>query len=190
MRQSEAIAQIFELCPDRRLVCANGLISRWASMSARDGQAFYMLGSMGLAPSIALGMALAKPDTPVGVIDGDGNLLMDASSLAAIGNAPVRDFVHFNLNNRSYSSTGGQPTVARFGLFERLSKAAGYDQSHLISSFEDLRNVCSRLGSGRVFCEITITEHDEFEPRRVALTCAEIARVVALTFEQNSERKG
>jgi len=68
-------------------VHANGYVSR-AGYAARDREeCFYMIGSMGLAASIGLGLALARPDRRVLVLDGDGNVLMNPGALASIGAA-------------------------------------------------------------------------------------------------------
>ena len=79
-----ALALAMPLLAGRAVVCANGFLSRWAHAALdRPGQ-FYMIGSMGLAPSIALGIALAQSGRGVAVIDGDGNVLMNLGTLARI----------------------------------------------------------------------------------------------------------
>ena len=71
-------------------VHANGYISRAACAARDDDGCFYMIGSMGLASSIGLGLALAQPARRVLVLDGDGNVLMNPGALASIAADPDR----------------------------------------------------------------------------------------------------
>jgi phosphonopyruvate decarboxylase len=76
---------------------------------------FYTWGSMGLASSIGLGLAMAKPDRPVVVLDGDGSLLMNLGSLATIGWRKPANLVVVVWDNESYATTGGQDTATKHG---------------------------------------------------------------------------
>src|SRR5437867_4718446 len=76
---------------------------------------FYTWGSMGLASSIGLGLALARPDVRVVVIDGDGSLLMNLGSLATIGLLHPPNLVVIVMDNEEYATTGGQPTPTAYG---------------------------------------------------------------------------
>jgi thiamine pyrophosphate-dependent acetolactate synthase large subunit-like protein len=76
---------------------------------------FYTWGSMGLASSIGLGLALARPDLRVFVLDGDGSLLMNLGSLATIGWAKPEGLVVVVWDNEEYGTTGGQPTATAHG---------------------------------------------------------------------------
>ncbi|MEM1342790.1 MAG: thiamine pyrophosphate-dependent enzyme, partial [Pseudomonadota bacterium] len=70
---------------------------------------FYMLGTMGLASSIGLGLALAQPK-PVIVIDGDGSVLTNLGTLPTIANNVANNYILMIIDNGSYGSTGDQPT--------------------------------------------------------------------------------
>lgn len=107
-------------------VCANGYISREAFALRDTPRAFYMLGSMGLASSIALGVALAKPELKVVALDGDGNLLMGLGALALIGAQQPPNLFHVCIDNGVYASTGNQPSVARQVCLEGIAREAGY----------------------------------------------------------------
>ena len=65
---------------------------------------FYTWGSMGLASSIGLGLAMAKPDRRVVVLDGDGSLLMNLGSLATIGWVKPANLVVVVIDNRERGS--------------------------------------------------------------------------------------
>jgi len=71
---------------------------------------FYMWNSMGMASSIGLGLALAKPDEKVIVLDGDGAILMNLNSLTTAASLAPRNLVHMIWDNEQYQITGGQPT--------------------------------------------------------------------------------
>lgn len=83
---------------------------------------FYTWGSMGLACSIGLGLALAQPERRITVFDGDGSLLMNLGGLATIAVARPRQLTVIVLDNGSYGTTGGQPSPTAMGV--DLAKAA------------------------------------------------------------------
>ena len=72
---------------------------------------FYMLGTMGLASSIGLGLALAQ-SAKVIAIDGDGSILTNLGTLPTIANNTADNFILLIIDNGSYGSTGDQPTYA------------------------------------------------------------------------------
>ena len=76
---------------------------------------FYTWGSMGLASSVGLGLALARPDVRVFVLDGDGSLLMNLGSLATIGLLQPANYVLIVMDNEQFATTGGQPTPTSYG---------------------------------------------------------------------------
>lgn len=77
---------------------------------------FYLFGAMGLASSVALGLALANPSRPVVALEGDGALLMNLGSLATIARYRPSNLRLIVWDNEQYESTGGQPTFTAFGL--------------------------------------------------------------------------
>src|SRR5690348_11098812 len=87
---------------------------------------FYTWGSMGLASSIGLGLAMARPDLRVFVIDGDGSLLMNLGSLATIGWVKPANLVIVVWDNGEYGTTGGQQTATAHGAdLEAVARALG-----------------------------------------------------------------
>ena len=89
-------------------------------------QDFYVVGSMGHASSIAMGIALAKPSKNVYCIDGDGAFLMHMGAAAQIGARPLRNLKHILINNESHDSVGGQPTVSPKIDYSKVARACGY----------------------------------------------------------------
>ena len=86
----------------------NANFDLWAS--GQRPQNFYMLGSMGLAPSIALGVALAQPRRRVFCLEGDGSILMHLGALGTIATVAPPNLAIVLLDNGTYQITGGQKT--------------------------------------------------------------------------------
>lgn len=136
----DAVAAVLPLLDGYALVCANGFLSRWACALGDRSSNFYMMGSMGLASSIGLGIALARPDAPVAVLDGDGNVLMNLGALAQIAAQAPRRFRHIVVDNGVYASTGNQPTISRRVALEAVARAAGYPHVARVSDLTALRS--------------------------------------------------
>jgi phosphonopyruvate decarboxylase len=105
---------------------ANGYICRESFSLADRPQSFYMIGSMGLAPAIGLGLALTQPARRVIVFDGDGNLLMNLGILAMIAARRPANFVHLVFDNEVYGSTGNQASLSRGVRLDLLAAASGF----------------------------------------------------------------
>jgi phosphonopyruvate decarboxylase len=126
MSRMEAIAAAVKQLGDEPVVHANGYPSRESCAVADRPQNFYMLGSMGLAAPIGLGLALARPRGPVVVFDGDGNLLMALGVLANVAALAPANFVHCVFDNQTYGSTGHQRSPSEHVRLDALAAAAGY----------------------------------------------------------------
>jgi thiamine pyrophosphate-dependent acetolactate synthase large subunit-like protein len=100
---------------------------------------FYTWGSMGLASSIGLGLALARPDLRVVVLDGDGSLLMNLGSLATIGWARPEHLVLIVWDNELYATTGGQDTATAHGAdLEAAARAMQCAATATVRTVEEL----------------------------------------------------
>src|SRR5262249_28750991 len=89
---------------------------------------FYTWCSMGVASSIGLGLAMARPEVRVFVLDGDGSLLMNLGSLATIGLVQPPNLVLVVVDNEAYATTGGQPTPTAAGAdLEAAARAMRLD---------------------------------------------------------------
>ena len=89
-------------------------------------QDFLTIGSMGHCSSIALGIAIAKPERKVICIDGDGALIMHMGSLSTVGKLKPKNFYHILMNNQVHESVGGQITSSKFIDIPVLVEANGY----------------------------------------------------------------
>ena len=117
-----------------------------------------VVGSMGHASSIALGIALEHKDRTVYCIDGDGAVIMHMGALGIIGHASPKNLVHIVLNNGTHDSVGGQPTVGFFIRLADIAMASGY--SHVARALSDGELKCQlealRNLDGPLFIEIRI----------------------------------
>lgn len=95
------------------------------ALADRPGH-LYMVGSMGCASSLAMGLALARPDLRVICIDGDGAALMRMGAMATLAAYGPTNLVHLLLDNGMYESTGGQATVSAGLSFAAIAAGAGY----------------------------------------------------------------
>lgn len=111
MIRSEILKEIAPILRDQLVICNIGIPSQ--ELHAIDDQPtnFYMLGTMGLASSIGLGLALAQPKTVIS-IDGDGSILTNLGTLPTIANNVADNYILLIVDNGSYGSTGDQPTYA------------------------------------------------------------------------------
>jgi thiamine pyrophosphate-dependent acetolactate synthase large subunit-like protein len=127
------------------VVAANGRISREAFALNDRPRNFYMIGSMGLASSIALGLALTQPQHKVVILDGDGNVLMNLGGLPQIGALLPPNLVHIVLDNETYGSTGNQATISGKIPLEKIAQAAGYPLVEKVAEEEAFGQVLTRF---------------------------------------------
>ena len=129
MARREAIVDIMDKIDDEIVVCNIGFPSRELyDIDDRDKN-FYMIGSMGLASSIGFGLALARPDKDVVVIDGDGSLLMNMGSLVTVFANNPRNLTWIVIDNGAYGSTGNQDTYAQVIDLCEIAKSVGFKNS-------------------------------------------------------------
>ena len=121
MIRSEILKELKPLLSDQLVVCNIGLPSQELHMIDDQPTNFYMLGTMGLASSIGLGLALAQ-DKKVITIDGDGSVLMNLGTLPTIGNNECNNYILLIIDNGSYGSTGDQTTYS--GMKTSLAEVA------------------------------------------------------------------
>lgn len=127
MIRSEVIKSIVPVLKGRLVVCNIGLPSQELFMHGDQPSNFYMLGTMGLASSIGLGLALAQKKKVI-AIDGDGSVLTNFGTLPTIANNVADNFVLLIIDNGSYGSTGDQPTYAgKKTSLSAVAKACGCD---------------------------------------------------------------
>ena len=126
MIRKEAIGIISKKIGNQSIVAANGFISRDLFEINDKNSNFYMIGSMGLASSIGLGLALKNPKKRFFIFDGDGNILMNLGSLVTTAATKPKNLIHIVFDNSSHESTGGQPTISKKIQIDSLAKTLKY----------------------------------------------------------------
>lgn len=143
LKREEVIKHIVDASGDGLIISTTGKASRElyeireknASAHCRD---FLTAGSMGHCSSIALGIALQKPDKTVWCIDGDGAALMHMGALPVIAHCRPKNLIHVIINNGAHESVGGQPTVMEDLNFWEIARDCGYPCSVSVSGIESL----------------------------------------------------
>lgn len=150
MTRLEATRVIVELAGDAPIIASLGHPAYDLFAAGDRPQNFYTWGSMGLASSVGLGLALARPDVRVIVLDGDGSLLMNLGSLATIGLLKPQNLVVVVMDNEEYATTGGQRTPTAHGAdLEAAARAMGIAATATVRTMEQLLDVAPFQGRDR-----------------------------------------
>ena len=144
MIRKEAIKIVIDEIGKNPIISANGFISRDLFNVDDKESNFYMIGSMGLASSIGLGVALKNPRKRIFVFGGDGNILMNLGSLVTIGSLKPKNFVHIIFDNASHESTGGQPTNSKSVKIKKIAESTNY-QVYETDTEKRLRTILCNL---------------------------------------------
>lgn len=108
--------------------CGNPKFDLYTAAPERKAN-FYMWNSMGMASSIGLGLAMARPDKRVIILDGDGAILMNLNSLTTAASKSPGNLVHIIWDNEQYQLTGGQPThTGEKTDLETIARGAGFSK--------------------------------------------------------------
>lgn len=135
----------------------------------------YVVGSMGCASSLALGLALAQPARRVIVLDGDGAALMHLGAAAIIGHERPANLIHVLLDNGVHDSTGAQATVAPAVDLGGVALACGYPAVRRIASAAELTQAVRGARRGPVFLHVRTEPRSSRKLPRPRETPAEVA---------------
>ena len=143
MRREDIIRHIAAVSGTDPIVSTTGKASRELfEIREANGQPhgcdFLTVGSMGHASSIALGIALQKPDKKIWIIDGDGAALMHMGAMAVIGAVGPENLVHIVINNGAHETVGGMPTVAEKVNLVEIADGCGYPGAVCVGDFDAL----------------------------------------------------
>jgi phosphonopyruvate decarboxylase len=161
MKREEIIRQIVSVTGDDPIVSTTGKASRELfEIREQNGQGhkydFLTVGSMGHSSSIALGIAMNKPNQKVWCLDGDGAALMHMGSMAVIGSSHQKNMVHVIINNGAHETVGGMPTVASKIDLCKIAKGCGYDNVMCASNVEELYKVLTNAKKLNELCFIEV----------------------------------
>jgi thiamine pyrophosphate-dependent acetolactate synthase large subunit-like protein len=145
MKRGEAIRRLVGLL-DKEPVLANLGKNTYDLFAAGDRpQNFYTWGAMGTVSSVGLGLAAARPDLRVIVLDGDGSLLMNLGSLATIAAVRPKNLVHVVCDTGTYETTGGQASyTAGPADLAAIGRGAGIARVERVDELDALERAVRR----------------------------------------------
>ncbi len=143
MTREEIIRRVTQASGSDPIVSTTGKASRELfEIREQNGQShrcdFLTVGSMGHSSSIALGVALHRPERRVWCVDGDGAVLMHMGAMAVIGANRPQNLIHVVINNGAHETVGGMPTVAGSIDLVGIARACGYPFAVSVDSYADL----------------------------------------------------
>lgn len=161
MRREEIIEHIVKVSAEDPIVSTTGKASRELfEIRERNGQShkydFLTVGSMGHSSSIALEIALCKPEKKIWCIDGDGAALMHMGAMAVIGANSPSNLVHIVINNGAHETVGGMPTVASKINLPKIAEGCGYKEIISADDFEKLDAALAKAKCNNVLTFIEV----------------------------------
>ena len=138
MLRLDALKSIYPLLEDRVVVTIMGAVAAELQSIGHRPNFFYLQHAMGLASSMGLGIALARPDRQVVVFDGDGSVLMNLGGLTTLARYRPRNLVHVVFDNESLLSVGGFPTATSTGSdLAAIAAAAGIPRTATVRTIDE-----------------------------------------------------
>jgi sulfopyruvate decarboxylase subunit beta len=137
MLRIDAMRAIYPQLEQCVVVTIMGAVSAELQSLGHRPSFFYLQHAMGLASSMGLGIALARPDARVIVIDGDGSVLMNLGGLSTLARYRPRNLIHVIFDNESLLSVGGFPTATSTGTdLAGVAAAAGVPRTATVRDLE------------------------------------------------------
>jgi sulfopyruvate decarboxylase subunit beta len=137
MRRLDALRSVYSRLEDRIVVTIMGAVAAELQSIGHRPNFFYLLHAMGLASSMGLGIALARPDRQVIVFDGDGSVLMNLGGLTTLARYRPPNLVHVVFDNQSLLSVGGFPTATATGSdLAGIAAAAGVPRTCTVRTLD------------------------------------------------------
>ena len=157
------------------LVATTGYMGRELYALGDRANQLYMVGSMGCAVSLALGIALVQPHRRVIAIDGDGAALMRLGALSTVAYQRPDNLVHIVIDNGQHESTGGQATVSPHVDFCAIAAACGYPRVATASEPAELAALLAAPAAGPLFIHVPVLPGVPANLPRPVITPAEVA---------------
>ena len=161
MLREEIIQHIVKISGEDPIISTTGKASRELfETRVANGQShkydFLTVGSMGHSSSIALGVAINKPNQKIWCIDGDGAVLMHMGAMAVVGSTHPNNLIHVVINNGAHETVGGMPTVAEAVDLVSIAKACGYSHAIRVDDFDKLDAALVEAKESGVLCFIEV----------------------------------
>ena len=140
MRRRDALEAIYAQLQGSIVVTIMGAVAAELQSIGHRPNFFYLQHAMGLASSMGLGIALAKPERQVVVFDGDGSVLMNLGGLTTLARYRPRNLVHVIFDNESLLSVGGFPTATSTGSdLAGIAAAAGVPRTCTVRDLDGFK---------------------------------------------------
>jgi sulfopyruvate decarboxylase subunit beta len=137
MRRLDALRAVYDRLEERVVVTIMGSVAAELHSLGHRPNFFYLQHAMGLASSMGLGIALARPDRSVVVFDGDGSILMNLGGFTTMARYRPANLVHVVFDNESLLSVGGFPTATATGSdLAGIAAAAGVPRTATVTTVE------------------------------------------------------
>lgn len=161
MKREDILEHVVKFTKDDLIVSTTGKASRELfEIRERNNQShkydFLTVGSMGHASSIALGIALNKPNKKIWCIDGDGAVLMHLGAMGVIGAISPSNLIHIVINNAAHETVGGMPTVAEKLNICEIARGCGYKHVACVEDFENLDKEIYTVKNKNELCLIEV----------------------------------
>jgi sulfopyruvate decarboxylase subunit beta len=168
MRRLDALRAIYDRLASAIVVTIMGALPAELQSIGHRPNFFYLQHAMGLASSMGLGIALAKPDRQVVVLDGDGSILMNLGGLTTLARYRPRNLLHIVFDNESLLSVGGFPTATSTGSdIAAIASAAGVPRTETVTSIDELTRAFDEAVAARDLTTIVAKVEAVGPPRYV-----------------------
>ena len=147
LKREDAIETVIKALKEKDVIVATtGHISREVyetrnRLGQSHKQDFLTVGSMGHSSSIALGIALEKPERNIYCFDGDGAFLMHQGAIVVNASKELTNFKHIVFNNEAHDLVGSQPTAINVAKIDKIALEAGYKKSYTVSTKDELNKI-------------------------------------------------
>lgn len=195
MSREEAIEAVLDRMPPDTIYSATTgratrelffLRERRNETKARD---YLNVGSMGHASSVALGIALERPERKVVVLDGDAACIMHMGAMTMVSGLSVPNYLHIVLNNGAHESVGGQPSAGQRIDFTKIAEACGYATvGKAVTTREELARALDALRDCGKAAFIDCRIHKGLSRKLPPIVFDHRAAIDALTGELNEEQ--
>jgi phosphonopyruvate decarboxylase len=161
--------------PTDAIIATTGFIGRALYALGDRANQLYMVGSMGCASSLGLGLAVAQPQRRVIVLDGDGAALMRLSALATIGYERPPNLLHLLIDNEAHESTGGQATVSHSVDLGAVARACGYPRVRRTATMPEVIGTLRDTDATLTFAHVKVRPDGTHKLPRPALQPWQVA---------------
>ena len=162
MLRLEALRALYPKLEGRVVVTIMGAVAAELQSLGHKPNFFYLQHAMGLASSVGLGIALARPELDVVVLDGDGSVLMNLGGLTTLARYSPSNLIHIVFDNESLLSVGGFPTATSTGSdLTAIAATAGIPNAVQVTSIGELEKAFDRASANQEMTTIVAKAADE-----------------------------